>query len=115
MRRIAARRHCLGLDGAGNTDIEPQLASASHLSAASPCLGRGSAAYASGVDIDGEPWANPPSIGCDEYRSGSVTGAMSAAIAVSYTNVAAGFAVDFQALIGGRVSASRGTLGTERW
>ena len=97
--------------GTGNTDVEPQLASAWHLSASSPCRGAGSATYTNGVDIDGEPWANPPSIGCDEYRSGSVTGALSAAIVASYTNVAAGFAVDFQALIGGRVSASRWDFG----
>ncbi len=97
------------LPPAGNANIntEPHLASASHLSANSPCIGRGSAAYARGVDIDREPWASPPTIGCDEYWSGSVTGALSAAILVSYTNVAVGFAVDFQAVIGGRVSASR--------
>ena len=61
--------------------------------------------------MDGEPWANPPSIGCDEYWSGSVTGALSVAIVASYTNVAVGFAVDFQAVIGGRVSASRWDFG----
>ncbi|MCX6927406.1 MAG: PKD domain-containing protein, partial [Verrucomicrobia bacterium] len=92
--------------GLGNLTDEPQLASLSHLSAGSPCRGRGSAAYASGVDIDGEPWANPPSIGCDEYRSGLVTGALSAAIVASFTSVAVGTSVDFQAVIEGRVSAS---------
>jgi PKD repeat protein len=97
--------------GAGNITAEPQLASASHLSAGSPCRGAGSAAYTSGTDIDGEPWANPPSIGCDEYWSGSVTGAVSVAIVASYTTVAPGFAVDFEALIGGRVSGSRWDFG----
>jgi len=63
------------------------------------------------VDLDGEPWANPPAIGCDEYWIGSVTGALNAEILVSYTNVAVGFRVDFQALIGGRVSASRWDFG----
>src|ERR1043166_2290802 len=97
--------------GAGNTNVDPQLASASHLSAASPCRAAGSATYASGVDIDGEPWANPPSIGCDEYWSGAITGALSAAILASYTNVVVGFAVDFEAVIGGRMSASRWDFG----
>ncbi|MCX6922350.1 MAG: hypothetical protein NT154_03910, partial [Verrucomicrobia bacterium] len=97
--------------GTGNLSAEPQLASLSHLSAGSPCRGAGSAVSATGTDVDGEPWANPPSIGCDEYWSDSVTGVLSAAIAVSYTNVAVGFAVDFQALIGGRVSGSRWDFG----
>ncbi len=107
--------HCcttpLPAGGTGNIDAEPQLASASHISATSPCRGAGSAAYASGVDIDGEPWANPPSMGCDEYWSGSVTGALSVSIVASYTNVSAGLGVRFQALIGGRVSASRWDFG----
>ena len=98
-------------DGTGNLAEEPQLASASHLSAGSPCIGRGSATYASGVDIDGEPWANPPSIGCDEHWSGSLAGAPSVEIAAAYTNAAPGFAVDFQAVIGGRADASRWDFG----
>ena len=90
----------------GNVTAEPQLANTSHLSASSPCRGAGSATYASGVDIDGEPWLSPPSIGCDEYRAGAVTGALTVAIGVAWTNVAAGFAVDLTAWIRGRASAS---------
>jgi hypothetical protein len=97
--------------GAGNTDAEPQLASASHISAASPCRGAGNWAYATGVDIDGEAWANPPSIGCDEYRAGNVTGSLSVGIGVTYTTVLPGFAVEFTALVSGRVSASMWDLG----
>jgi parallel beta-helix repeat protein len=93
-------------NGYGNIVGEPQLASASHLSAGSPCRGAGSAAYATGLDIDGEPWLSPPSIGCDEYRAGAVTGALSVAIGACWTNVAVGFALNFTGRISGRVAAS---------
>ena len=38
--------------GEGNIDTDPLLASTTHISAQSPCIGRGSPAYASGVDIN---------------------------------------------------------------
>jgi hypothetical protein len=97
--------------GTGNITDDPQLASATHLNAGSPCRGAGSAAYAMGTDIDGEPWANPPAMGCDEYYSGSVTGALTVAILASYTTVAAEFSAGFQALISGHASASRWDFG----
>jgi hypothetical protein len=101
----------LPANGTNNLMAEPQLASAWHLSANSPCIGKGSYTSVSGVDIDGEPRANPPSIGCDEYWSGSVTGALSAALTVSYTNIAVGFGVNFESPISGRVSASSWDFG----
>ena len=95
----------------GNISAEPQLADLSHLSAGSPCRGAGSAAYATGLDIDGETWANPPSIGCDEYHPGAVTGPLSVSIQAAYTNVAVGFAVNFTAAIDGRATANRWDFG----
>src|SRR5262249_10254649 len=97
--------------GVGNISSDPQLASDSHLSAGSPCPGAGNAAYASGTDIDGEPWANPPSIGSDEYHSGSVTGQLSVAISASFTNVAVGFTVQLIGLISGRAAANSWDFG----
>jgi parallel beta-helix repeat protein len=97
--------------GTGNVAEEPQLASPSRLSAGSPCIGRGSASNASGVDVDGEAWADPPSIGCDEYWTGSVTGTLSVVVVAAYTNVSVGYEVSFQAAIEGRVSASRWDFG----
>ena len=93
-------------NGVGNISADPEPASASHLSALSPCIGAGSAAYASGTDIDGEAWANPPSIGCDEYHAGAVTGPLTVSLTATYTNVATGFPVSLTALIDGRTDLS---------
>lgn len=92
--------------GTNNITADPQMADAEHISAGSPCVGAGSANYSTGVDIDGEPWLNPPSIGCDEYYSGAITGALSVAIVAYYTNVSSGFATDLRALIGGHANGN---------
>ncbi len=92
--------------GPGNLVAEPLMASASHLSAQSPCIGQGSAAYTSGVDIDGEAWLNPPCIGADQFVPGQTTGPLAVGTHTSYFEVGTGFAVPFQAMIGGRLAAS---------
>ena len=92
--------------GNGNVKADPQLASMSHLSATSPCIGAGSTSYASGTDIDGEPWANPPCIGCDQLTPGAVTGPLNLSID-GPTNVAPGFTTYFTAWNEGRISAAR--------
>ena len=97
--------------GLGNITAEPQLADPAHLSAGSPCRGAGSPAYASGSDIDGQPWLNPPSIGCDEFYAGAINGPLTVAIWAAYTNVATGFAVSFTAQILGHASASSWDFG----
>lgn len=53
---------------------EPNLISSSHISATSACRGTGGSSYASGLDIDGEAWRNPPSIGCDEPNGSEASG-----------------------------------------
>jgi len=101
----------LPANGTNNLSAEPQLATVRQLGANSPCIGKGSYDAISGVDIDGEPWANPPSIGCDEYWSGLASGALNVALAISYTNVAVGFAANFESAISGRVSMSSWDFG----
>jgi hypothetical protein len=96
----------LPTNGVGNIAFDPRLASANHLSAGSPCRGAGGVAYATGDDIDGEPWGNPPSIGCDEYRAGAVTGPLTVSLSVPYTNVISGYPVALKALVEGRVTDS---------
>jgi len=93
-------------NGVGNISADPQLASASHLSAQSPCIAAGSATYASGTDIDGDTWNNPPSIGCDEYHAGAATGPLTVSLTATYTGVATGFPMGLTALIAGRTDLS---------
>lgn len=97
--------------GSGNFTAEPQLASLIHLSATSPCRGKGSPATAALTDIDGESWAFPPSIGCDEYVAGSVLGPLSVTLRPSFTNVAVGWPLDLTADIQGHASSSRWEFG----
>ena len=92
--------------GAGNFTANPQLASISHLSTASPCRGAGLAKLIADTDIDGEALLNPPSIGCDEYWPGAVTGPLQVDLGVTYSNVASGFRVSLTAFISGRTTLS---------
>jgi hypothetical protein len=106
----SALDHCcttpLPANGVGNISSDPQLASAFYLSALSPCIGKGKFAAVSGTDIDGEPWANPPAIGCDEYHAGAVTGPLTVDFTASLTNVIVGYSVDLTASIEGRTDLS---------
>jgi len=91
--------------GVGNITADPRFASRYRLSANSPCIGAGDAAYTSGTDIDGEPWRNPPSIGCDEYYAGTATGPLSVGITATYMNIATGYPIELAALIDGGAEA----------
>ncbi|MBN1675369.1 MAG: hypothetical protein JXR37_30290 [Kiritimatiellae bacterium] len=92
--------------GQGNVCCEPRLASVSHLAIGSPCVGAGKSGHAGGMDIDGEAWGDPPSIGCDELHPGSITGPLSVAAWASHAEAAPGFVVKFRADIAGRLTAS---------
>ncbi|MGC3959462.1 MAG: immunoglobulin domain-containing protein [Verrucomicrobiota bacterium] len=53
--------------GVGNLALDPQILSDGvHVAETSPARAAG-LAVSVGADIDGEPWGNPPSIGCDEW------------------------------------------------
>jgi uncharacterized membrane protein YoaK (UPF0700 family) len=73
--------------GPGNIDVEPLFLDWYHISIYSPCRGAGSALYTSGADLDGEPWNNPPSIGCDEVVVANRVGPLTVAMVAFYTNV----------------------------
>ena len=91
--------------GNNNITADPQLTDAVHISAGSPCRGAGSTNYSSGTDLDGQPWLNPPSIGCDEYDPGA-TGGLTVSIASDYLAATPGYALTFTAQIVGHASAN---------
>lgn len=90
--------------GPGNTDDDPLLASLTHLAQDSPCIGAGTPVSVQGQDIDGELWATPPSMGCDEYVEGAVTGLTTACITPPSRDVAARYPLRLSTTVSGRVS-----------
>lgn len=76
--------------GTGNLAVNPKLAGAWRLATNSPCIGAGSSDYSNGVDLDGEVWRTPPSMGCDEVYAGGLTGSLSVAIVRADSPIVAG-------------------------
>lgn len=76
--------------GVSNITADPQLLGTIYLSKTSPCFRAGSSLYASGTDIDGEPWANPPSMGCDELYEAAVTGPLVIGLKANTTTIVQG-------------------------
>ena len=58
-----------------------------HLPLQSPCRGTGSALYTSGEDLDGEAWADPPSMGADEVIETNLVGPISLSVNAWPTDV----------------------------
>ncbi len=97
--------------GSGNITNDPVLVSNSHPGTNSPCLGAGVAISGHATDIDGNPWANPPSMGCAEIYPGNETGSVRVGISALFTNMAPGYAENFQADIYGPIYASAWDFG----
>lgn len=76
--------------GAGNTNADPVFIDLYHISTLSPCYGAGNAAYSTGYDLDGQPWNNPPSMGCSEIVASNLAGPLSVSYSVYSTNVLVG-------------------------
>jgi hypothetical protein len=89
--------------GGANITTPPDLANLSHIGLNSPCKGAGNPAMSSGTDIDGNPWGNPPSIGCSEIPSSGDYGNLTVNISTAFTNWAPGYPLNFQATISGPV------------
>jgi hypothetical protein len=80
--------------GNGDLYVNAQLLNDFYLAVNSPCRGAGSPLYASGTDIDGQPWASPPSMGCSEVWPATITGPLS---------VSASLAAEWPVLLPGEV------------
>lgn len=94
--------------GIGNQLAERTFLDADfHISSTSIYHGAGSALYASGEDMDGEPWADPPSMGADEVIEANLTGPLTLTIDAWQTNTIAEpirHTLSFAAVATGRVS-----------
>ena len=101
----------LGLSSANITNDPIFVDAAFHLSAASPCRGAGSSLYATGTDMDGEAWNNPPSMGADEVYDADFAGALSVAIQSSQTNVLVNHSLALAGLITGRAAGLEWSFG----
>jgi hypothetical protein len=97
--------------GGSNITADPQLLGATYLPTTSPCFRAGSSLYASGTDIDGEPWANPPSMGCDELYEGSVTGPLAVGLTANISTVAQGKFMVLSGQIYGRATRTAWDFG----
>ncbi len=95
------------LIGTGNINgiaNDPQFLDEFHIASTSPCRGAGSAVNTSGTDLDGEPWANPPSMGCDEVVVSNLVGSLSVSLAASQTNLLVNQYAIFSGIITGHAS-----------
>lgn len=81
------------------------------MSLASPCRGTGSAAYALGTDLDGEAWASPPSMGCDEVWEAALNGPLSVSIIPSWPLATQGSPFQMAGQIAGRASGVEWSFG----
>lgn len=87
-----------------NIDANPQFTDDFHLAVTSPCRGVGISDGAVGTDLDGEPWANPPSIGCDEPLESAITGPLEIGLSTPYEDAVAGKFFVLSGAVSGRVS-----------
>jgi hypothetical protein len=102
------------ISGTGNINginTDPQFLYWFHIASTSPCRGAGSALYASGTDLDGEPWANPPSMGCDEVVPANFVGPLTVSIQAYQTNLLVNRYTGFWGIITGRAAYAAWSFG----
>ena len=90
--------------GTGNITSDPQLVDDWHIATTSPCRGAGIVGSATGVDMEGETWSNPPPMGCDEPLDSDRVGPLSVAVQLPTTNVFVNHALALTGQITGRAA-----------
>lgn len=90
--------------GTGSIASDPQLTDGQHIAATSPCRAAGSASSATSTDLDGEPWAAAPSIGCDEVGEGPTVGPLSVSLTPPTGRVFQGRSLTLTGQVTGRAS-----------
>jgi hypothetical protein len=88
----------------GSIGADPQLLDGVHITTTSPCFETGNTAYSVGSDIDGEPWANPPSIGCDEVWATNLMGPLTVGLTAPPPPMVVSAYETFTGQVAGRVS-----------
>jgi hypothetical protein len=82
----------------------PELLDLAHVAATSPCKGAGATLGSPGfTDVDGNPWNQPPTIGCDEILDSGLVGPLSASVS-AWPEVAAGGVMPVTAFVSGNAS-----------
>ena len=81
------------------------------LAPASPGRNAGNSLYAAGYDLDGEPFNNPPSMGCDEFIEANQTGPLSFTFLSPWTSTFTNYFTGFIALFNGRVTQLQWSFG----
>jgi hypothetical protein len=91
----------------------PELVDIAHIATTSPCRGAGIDLGIVGFsDIDGEVWASPPSVGCDEPIAANLNGPLSVVLSV-WPQVAAGGVMPLVGTVQGRASELVWSFGDE--
>jgi len=91
-------------DSNSNTAADPQLVDAWHVASTSPCRGRGNPLAVTGVDLDGEAWSSPPSIGCDEHVEPALVGPLAVSIGARQNSVLVGRPFELTGQVVGRAT-----------
>jgi hypothetical protein len=90
--------------GYSNIVADPILLDGSHIALSSPCRGAAVPSSATLFDLDGEFWATPASIGCEEVWEQSLTGPIGLFIQVPSTQLPVNCSIALIAQVTGQIS-----------